>query len=494
MDAALLVARIVLAAVFVVAGLAKVADRRGARTAARDFGAPEWLAGPLAVVLPLAELAVAVLLVPAATAVWGALGALALLAVFTVAIGAAMARGKAPDCHCFGQLHSEPAGWSTLVRNGVLAGLAASVLAGGGGPSAVAWIGDLEGAEIVALAVGAAAVALLVVAGFALLHVMRSYGRVLVRLERVEQALAEAGFDLHQHEEMPEIGLAPGTPAPAFSLPNVLGDTVTLESLLAPGRPLFLLFTSPTCGPCTVMLPSVSTWQRELAETLTIALVNSGGLDAIRAEAEEHALARVLVDEKLEVYGAYEANGTPSAVVVSPDGEIASWVAAGADWVEHLVHHTTGAHEEEEDEVEPHFEDGIPVGDPAPELTLADLDGRPVELGDFRGAETALLFWSPGCGFCRAMHEDLLEWERGRNGASPRLVVVSSGDPEETRRDGFASPVLLDGDFAAGNAFSANGTPMAVLVDAEGRVASRVAAGSPAVLALLRSGADAGAG
>jgi hypothetical protein len=33
--------------------------------------------------------------------------------------------GHGPDCRCFGQLHSVPAGSKTLVRNGVLAALAA---------------------------------------------------------------------------------------------------------------------------------------------------------------------------------------------------------------------------------------------------------------------------------------------------------------------------------------------------------------------------------
>ena len=157
-------------------------------------------------------------------------------------------------------------------------------------------------------------------------------------------------------------------------------------------------------------------------------------------------------------------------------------MASGADWVEHLVHTATVGGDVEE---EPHFEEGIPVGEPAPELTLTDLDGSSLALAELRGADTVLLFWNPGCGFCRAMHEELLAWERSRNGEAPQLVVVSSGDGEETREEGFASTVLLDTEHAAGNAFTANGTPMAVRIDADGNVASRVAAGADAVLALL---------
>jgi hypothetical protein len=39
--------------------------------------------------------------------------------------------------------------------------------------------------------------------------------------------------------------------------------------------------------------------------------------------------------------------------------------------------------------------------------------------------------------------------------------------------------------FAAGRAFGASGTPSAVLVDAEGNVASQVAVGAPGVLELV---------
>ena len=50
------------------------------------------------------------------------------------------------------------------------------------------------------------------------------------------------------------------------------------------------------------------------------------------------------------------------------------------------------------------------------------------------------------------------------------------------------SPVLLDQQFAVGRAFGASGTPSAVLVDAEGKVASEVAVGAPGVLEI--AGAD----
>jgi hypothetical protein len=67
------------------------------------------------------------------------------------------------------------------------------------------------------------------------------------------------------------------------------------------------------------------------------------------------------------------------------------------------------------------------------------------------------------------------------------MVVVSTGDAEGNRAQGFQSRVLLDSEFAAGTRFGAGGTPSAVIVDELGRVASAVAVGAPEVLALAGS-------
>jgi hypothetical protein len=196
-------ARLVLAAMFAVAGAAKLRDRRGAGQAALEFGAPERLAGLVGLILPLAELTVAGLLLVPGTVLAGEAGALALLLLFSVAIGIALARGRAPDCHCFGQLHSAPASWRTLGRNGLLAAVAVLALSASlAGPdrSVFGWVGGLEPAEILALAVTVVAVVLLAVGGAALLSLLRSYGKVLVRLEQVEAALREAGSDVDARE------------------------------------------------------------------------------------------------------------------------------------------------------------------------------------------------------------------------------------------------------------------------------------------------------
>ena len=113
--------RIALSVVFSLAGITKLMDQPGTREAVKNFGAPKAIAPALALVLPFAELAIALGLLLSKTTAVSSIGALLLLGLFVVAISANLARGQTHDCHCFGQLYSRPLGWSTLLRNVIFA-------------------------------------------------------------------------------------------------------------------------------------------------------------------------------------------------------------------------------------------------------------------------------------------------------------------------------------------------------------------------------------
>ena len=98
-----------------------------------------------------------------------------------------------------------------------------------------------------------------------------------------------------------------------------------------------------------------------------------------------------------------------------------------------------------------------------------------------------MLFWNPACGFCQNMLSDLKAWEARRSDQSPRLLVISAGTVDANRAMGLRSRVALDAAFESGRAFGASGTPSAILVDKDGRIASDLAVGAPAVLALAAS-------
>lgn len=321
-------------------------------------------------------------------------------------------------------------------------------------------------------------------------HLLQQQGRLLLRLDALDGAPAQ-----RPAAPTPALGLPVGTPAPGFDLPDLDGTPVSLDALRGTGKPVLLLFTDPSCGPCQALLPDVGRWQHEHGDKLTLVLVSRGTVEENRAKTAEHGITPVLLQQNREVATAYQANATPGAVLIHPQGTIASPVAPGADAITGLLARARAP--SPAIPLLPHAPTPIPsggnghvpqpvvrIGDPAPALRLPALDGTPVDLADFRGRETVVLFWNPGCGFCQRMLPDLQAWEATRREEAPALLVISTGTAEANREQGIRSPLVRDEGFGVGRSFGANGTPMAVLVDAEGRIASELAVGAPAVLAL----------
>ncbi|GAB4413210.1 MAG: hypothetical protein Fur0044_07550 [Anaerolineae bacterium] len=508
MDTLLVSSRLFLALVFAVAGIVKLLDLAGSRRAVGEFGLPTPWANVLGLLLPLTELVIAIALIFILTAWWGALGALILLLLFIGGISLNLAHGRRPDCHCFGALHSTPVGWTTLIRNGILLAMAGFIVWQGPrkvGPSVVNWLFALTTVEIVGLIAMVIILSLLTIEGWFLFHLLRQNGRLLLRIETLEKRLDGVDTPFASGQAMPTSGLPIGTQAPTFQLSGLYGKTFTLDALRSKGKPLMLIFSDPGCGPCNALMPEIAEWQHDYVSKLTIALISRGTVEANRVKSGEHALTHVLLQRDREVAEAYRANGTPSAVMVRPDGTIGSVLAAGAVAIRNLIAQTMnmpnpiqptvalpvatgdcGCGNGKGHALTPTLPTVVKIGERAPELKLPNLDGQIVELANFQGNNTLVLFWNPGCGFCNKMLNDLKAWEFNSPKGTPQLLVVSTGTVEENRAMGLRSPIVLDQGFSTGYAFGANGTPSAVLVDAQGNIASEIAVGASAVLALAQ--------
>jgi len=362
-------------------------------------------------------------------------------------------------------------------------------------------VGDLSIFQRVALCGGIIGLILIAAEAWLLLQMLRQQGRLLLRLDQLEASFPAGAMSAATPADVPAqpaAGLPVGSRAPEFRLDGLRGETLTLDALLAANKPVLLLFTHPNCGPCQALMPDVGGWQQQYASLLSLAVISEGVAEDNRAKATEHGITQVLLQRNREVADAYQAYGTPAAVVVRPDGTIGSPLALGPDGIRALVTQTLSPAEMPAPAypaptVPQNGQNGsadqaaaalIKQGQLPPPLTFRDLNGKTISLSSLRGSETLLLFWNPGCGFCQSMLEDLKAWELRRPRSAPKLFVMSTGTLEDNRAMGLRSPVVLDETSKAGSTFGANGTPMAVLLDAKGRVASGVAAGAPAVLEL----------
>jgi peroxiredoxin len=152
--------------------------------------------------------------------------------------------------------------------------------------------------------------------------------------------------------------------------------------------------------------------------------------------------------------------GAPPAAVPDPQGKAASTAAAPANAA------PAGT---------------AKIGQPAPDFSLPDLDGKTVRLADFKGKTVVLEWFNPGCPFVQQAHrKGALKGMAARH-ADKGIVwlAINSGAPGKqghgkdtnvkAKADfGMTYPVLLDEDGAVGRAYGAKRTPHMVVIDPAG--------------------------
>ena len=130
---------------------------------------------------------------------------------------------------------------------------------------------------------------------------------------------------------------------------------------------------------------------------------------------------------------------------------------------------------------------GLAVGAPAPAFRLGTTAGGEVALDDLLAdGPVALVFTAPRCDACTELLPDLAAAPQpGR----PRVVVIGAGPAAANAakaREGGLDRILLDARRKVAEAYAAPGTPAAVIVSTDGRIASPVAMGVDPVRDLLR--------
>lgn len=117
----------------------------------------------------------------------------------------------------------------------------------------------------------------------------------------------------------------------------------------------------------------------------------------------------------------------------------------------------------------------IEVDQPAPELSLFDLDGNLVSLSDFTGQVVLLNNWATWCPPCREEMPEFNAYYQKYRDQGFQVVAIEAGQPEDQVREfveeqGLDFVILLDPDLQSLETFQHSTLPNSFVIDRKGHL------------------------
>ena len=172
---------------------------------------------------------------------------------------------------------------------------------------------------------------------YLLFEVIRQQGRLLLRLDGIEQHLG-------LRQPAAPASLAVGAVFPSFTLPDLTGKKVALEDFL--GQQVLLINWSPQCGYCSKIAPDLVRLQESFqAHHIIVVLAAYGDAEINRKLLETHGLNEsviLLLQGDEQTVKAFKNQGTPAAYLINEEGQVSQPFAVGAEQVPKLMRQAVG--------------------------------------------------------------------------------------------------------------------------------------------------------
>jgi peroxiredoxin len=325
-------------------------------------------------------------------------------------------------------------------------------------------------------------------------QLVRQNGRILLRLDSIEQQLGQRAAPQGREPR----GLPVGMPAPEFELPDLAGVRHKLSEFR--GKDLLVIFFNPKCGFCTKMAADLTALPLDgVGGRAVPVVVTTGDADENRKLVEQHGIRCVVLrQEQMEIASQYRAQGTPMGYRIDAAGKIASELAVGAEPLLQLAatpfsrvpsgRAPSGNHKHPDPSLARSrlHRNGLKAGATAPEFTLPRLDGGEISLADLRGERILLVFSDPDCGPCDELAPRLQALHLRRRDL--QVVVVGRRDADANRAKaeslGLTYPIVLQKQWEVSLQYGMFATPIGYLIDEQGVLLSDVAVGVEPILAL----------
>lgn len=477
-DALILLACVFLFSIFISAGIGKLIDIEGSKKSLKEMGFSNKQIPFLAFTLPIVEIITGIGFLINGLMWFSAAIATILLLSFSIFTAYQIKRGSSADCHCFGAIHSELISPKVIIRNLLFIFVSIFLL------FQREKLQNFSFAKLpfelsLYIIFGLLTIGLLILISYYLKENINKQNQILRRLEilslttKADEEILET-----QNIKNPTEGLPIGTPVPHFQVKDNKGDIVDSFSILQ--KPSVLFFTAPNCELCNLIFPEIESWKEKMKEKFEFIFISNGGVIE-----NSEKLDRFFVQKEHEISDLFKTRWIPTAIFINRNKRVASAPAVGDKAILSMLKYL--ASNGEVDFIpEGNTEKDGKIGSIVPEFTAEDINGNVFHSKQFIGRKTLLTYWSPNCGFCKEMLEELKEWEKSRKPYEPTLVILSaSAEIEKNRSLQFQAPILIDKNRAIAEMLGMKGTPSAILIDENARIISQIAIGAEQIWALL---------
>lgn len=124
---------------------------------------------------------------------------------------------------------------------------------------------------------------------------------------------------------------------------------------------------------------------------------------------------------------------------------------------------------------------GLKIGETAPDFTLTSLEGQEMSLSDFRGKKVVLNFWASWCGPCRKEMPDMQKFYDAYKDKNVEVVAVNLTHFERKREHvdefvkeyGLTFPIPLDVEKQQYDAYKVITIPTTYFLDENGVIKER---------------------
>ncbi|MBA3010943.1 MAG: TlpA family protein disulfide reductase [Proteobacteria bacterium] len=121
----------------------------------------------------------------------------------------------------------------------------------------------------------------------------------------------------------------------------------------------------------------------------------------------------------------------------------------------------------------------VNVGDPAPDFSLKDLEGKTWVLSELKGQVVFINFWATWCPPCMKELPSMQKLYETLPGDKFKMLAVLNNDKPAVanfiaNQNGFAMPILDDSQQLTGSKYAITGLPETFIVDKQGIVREKV--------------------